>query len=107
LENADESDGETESSSGEYDSDDPTAELIRETKREVAAEKRKSEKTQKSPRGPPRTDMGFRGLSLSGGPKPRDMSTVECFKCGEKGHMSSGCPKPRGSNGRGRGRGRR
>ncbi|KAF2024121.1 hypothetical protein EK21DRAFT_118087 [Setomelanomma holmii] len=114
FEKAEQSEGEIESSSEEYDSDDPTAALIRETRREVAAEKRNSRNTdsrqyEDSPRAPPRRideDMSLRGLqSLSGDVKPRDMSKVECFKCGQKGHISSNCPRPRASAGRGRGRG--
>jgi hypothetical protein len=30
----------------------------------------------------------------------------ECYNCGEKGHLSYNCPKPKGSGGRGGGRGR-
>ncbi|KAH7071174.1 hypothetical protein BKA63DRAFT_568323 [Paraphoma chrysanthemicola] len=114
MEKTDQSEGETESSSEEYDSDDPTAALIRETKREVAAEKRKGRNAESrpdmdSPRAPSRhvhEDMSLRGLqSLSGEIKQRDMSNVECFKCGQKGHLQSNCPRPRGSAGRGRGRG--
>jgi hypothetical protein len=119
FENADESEGEVGSSEDDYDSDDPTAALIRETKREVASETRKSRNVQKqnedSPRGPrraPNGDVSLRGLtSLSGsGDKknqPRNMSNAECFRCGQKGHMQSDCPKPRSSAGRGRGGGRR
>lgn len=115
FEKAEQSEGETESSSEDYDSDDPTAALIRETKREVAAEKRNrriadSRQDNDAPPSPPRhidQDMSLRGLqSLSGEVKQRDMSSVECFKCGQKGHLQSNCPKPRGSAGRGRGRGR-
>jgi hypothetical protein len=50
---------------------------------------------------------GGRKSGLSGG---RDMSNMECFRCGQKGHMKDACPNgsaPRGSAGRGRGRGRR
>ncbi|KAF1918623.1 hypothetical protein BDU57DRAFT_511324 [Ampelomyces quisqualis] len=110
LEKAEESDGEAESSTDEYDSDDPTAELIRETKREVAAENRKARNPAQSPRGPRRTadgDISLFGLqSLSGEHKPRDLSNVECFQCGQKGHRKTECAKskPRGSAGRGRGR---
>ncbi|KAF1847844.1 uncharacterized protein K460DRAFT_374823 [Cucurbitaria berberidis CBS 394.84] len=121
FEKAEDSEGEIESTSEEYDSDDPTAALIRETKREVAAERRESRKAHTStgndsPRGPPRPpheDMNLGGLtSISGGRRPgaRDMGNVECYRCGQKGHMKDDCPKPntpRGSAGRGRGRGRR
>jgi hypothetical protein len=71
VEQAEESDGEIESSSEEYDSDDPTAALIRETKREVAAESRKSRNTQtrqggELSRGGSNGDVSLRGLqSLS------------------------------------------
>jgi hypothetical protein len=110
VEQADESDGEVDSSSEEYDSDDPTAALIRETKREVAAERRKSRDTRQgddSPRGAPNGDASLHGLqSLSGDHGKRDMSNIECFKCGQRGHLQSECPKPRGSAGRGRGRGK-
>lgn len=105
------SEGEAESSSDEYDSDDPTAELIRETKREFADKSEKSRPTNKSPgrpRAPVDEDMSLHGLqSLSGASKPKSTSNVECFRCGQKGHMQSECSKPRGSAGRGRGRGRK
>lgn len=111
------SEGETESSfEDDYDSDDPTAELIRETKREMSSKKRESRKSpgDASPRGAPRPineDANLDRLtSLSGGRKPagRDMSNMECFKCGQKGHAKADCPNPgRGSAGRGRGRGGR
>jgi hypothetical protein len=118
--NADESEeGETDSSSEEGDSDDPTAALIRETKRDMAAEKRQARAnagndTPKRTPKPLDEDMYVGGLtSLSGGggkPSGRDMSSMECFSCGRKGHARANCPNgstPRGSSGRGRGRGRR
>ncbi|KAF1925031.1 uncharacterized protein M421DRAFT_267391 [Didymella exigua CBS 183.55] len=109
------SDGETESSSeDDYDSDDPTAELIRETKREMSSKKRESRKSlgDASPAARPiNEDANLDRLtSLSGGRKPagRDMSSMECFKCGQKGHAKADCPNPgRSSAGRGRGRGGR
>ncbi|UPX19970.1 uncharacterized protein EKO05_0010218 [Ascochyta rabiei] len=110
FENAEGSEGETEpSSEDDYDSDDPTAELIRETKRDMSTKKRESRKSlgDASPRGAPRPvdeDAHLDRLtSLSGGRKPggRDMSSMECFKCGQKGHAKADCPNP----GRGRGRG--
>ncbi|KAJ4344218.1 hypothetical protein N0V95_006258 [Ascochyta clinopodiicola] len=117
FENAEGSEGETEpSSEDDYDSDDPTAELIRETKREMSTKKHESRKSlgEASPRGAPRPineDANLDRLtSLSGGRKPagRDMSSMECFKCGQKGHAKADCPNPgRGSAGRGRGRGGR
>ncbi len=109
---------ETESSSEDYDSDDPTAELFRETKRQIAEEKRKS---QKSPvttgystpnKQPPKfdEDMNLGGItSLSGG-RTRDMSNITCFNGGRRGHTRESCQRPghaRGGAGRGRGRGRR
>lgn len=122
FEKADESEADEDSSSEEYDSDDPTAALIRETKREVAAESRKARdaKTQQSKDLPrargPHQDSSLKGLSsLSGAGQssgrssggPRDMSNVDCYKCGKKGHLKSDCPQARGSAGRGNGRGRR
>ena len=109
------SEGETESSSeDDYDSDDPTAELIRETKREMSSKKKESRKSVgESPRAPRpiNEDANLDRLtSLSGGRKPagRDMSNMECFKCGHKGHAKADCPNPgRSSAGRGRGRGGR
>lgn len=117
AEQAEGSEGETESSSeDDYDSDDPTAELIRETKREMSSKKRESRKSHReaSPRTAPRPineDANLDRLtSLSGGRKPagRDMSNMECFKCRRKGHAKADCPNPgRGSAGRGRGHGGR
>lgn len=117
VDNTEGSDGETESASeDDYDSDDPTAELIRETKREMSSRKRESRKSlgEASPKAAPRPineDANLDRLtSLSGGRKPagRDMSSMECFKCGQKGHAKADCPNPgRGSAGRGRGRGGR
>lgn len=109
------SEGETESSSeDDYDSDDPTAELIRETKREISSKKRELRKSVGDASPAPRRineDANLDRLtSLSGGRKPagRDMSSMECFKCGQKGHAKADCPNPgRGSVGRGRGRGGR
>jgi len=109
------SEGESESSSGDdYDSDDPTAELIRETKREMSSKKRESRRSLGDASSLPRPineDANLDRLtSLSGGRKPagRDMSGMECFKCGQKGHARADCPNPgRGSAGRGRGRGGR
>lgn len=106
-----ESDSESESdSSDDLSSDDPTAALIRETKREVAAKERDARKAKKPakelptrPAAVPDEDMDLGGLeTLSGGGRK-----VECYKCGQKGHMKDQCPKsaPRGSVGRGRGRG--
>ncbi|KAL6704525.1 hypothetical protein ACN47E_008154 [Coniothyrium glycines] len=115
---ADDSEGETDSSSEELDSDDPTAALIRETKRDMAAERRQA-RTSMDNSTPKRTlkpidedtDMS-RMTSLSGGggkPAGRDTRNMECFHCGQRGHARANCPKQsqsRGSSGRGRGRGR-
>ncbi|KAH6638793.1 hypothetical protein C7974DRAFT_409800 [Boeremia exigua] len=117
FETAKGSEDEDESASeDDYDSDDPTAELIRETKREMSSKKRESRKSlgDASPRTAPRPinqDANLNRLtSLSGGRKSggRDMSSMECFKCGQKGHAKADCPNPaRGSAGGGRGRGGR
>ncbi|KAF2826622.1 hypothetical protein CC86DRAFT_322170 [Ophiobolus disseminans] len=109
-----ESEGEVDSHSGEssddFDSDDPTAALIRETRREVAAEKRKGREPKSQQGRSPNGDMSLHGLSsLSGdrgAPKERNLSNVECFRCGQTGHLQTSCPTPRGGAGRGRGRGR-
>lgn len=119
------SESEAESSSDDYDSDDPAADLIRQTKREMAAEKRESKKKRASmgngtPKGMPTRqdeDRNLNGLtSISGsrrsggGGGGGNMSNVECYKCGQKGHMAAGCSKsstPRGSSGRGKGKNRR
>lgn len=114
------SDSENESdSSDDFSSDDPTAALIRETKREMAPKERETGKSKQlandTPYRPKTTstldgDMDLGGLSsLSGGGRATGNRSVECFKCGQKGHMKDQCTAktaPRGSVGRGRGRGR-
>lgn len=114
-------DTESESDSSDVDEDDPTAQLIRETKRDVKAKERDARsKQQNAPATPKRPtvlmdeDMDLRGLtSLSGGGGSgggNSASNVECHRCKKKGHMIAQCPKqsaPRGSAGRGRGRGRK
>ncbi|KAA8618049.1 Zinc knuckle domain protein [Pyrenophora tritici-repentis] len=102
----------SESSSDDYDSDDPTADLIRQTKREMAAEKREKKKHAGSSNETPNGLSSISGGRRSGGLSrpPPNMDNVDCFNCGRKGHMAAGCPKsstPRGSAGRGRGKGRR
>jgi len=117
------SESESESTSDDYDSDDPTADLIRQTKREMAAEQREKKKhasmgsdSQNQTSRRQGENENLNGLtSISGGrrsgglSKPTNMDNVECFKCGQKGHMAAGCSKSatRGSAGRGRGKGRR
>jgi hypothetical protein len=120
---AEDSESESESASDDYDSDDPAADLIRETKREMATEKRESRKeSQKGTPGRPDQDRNLNGLtSISGSRRSGGLSgggggggnfnNVECFKCQQKGHISANCPNknaaPRGSAGRGRGKSRR
>ncbi|KAF1968680.1 hypothetical protein BU23DRAFT_558238 [Bimuria novae-zelandiae CBS 107.79] len=118
------SEDDSESSSGEIESDeDPTAELIRETRRDVYAKERSVRAAQKAAAATPTRkgavdeDMDLAGLtSLSGGSRPnlggRDMSKMECFRCGKLGHAKQDCPNParrssgpsglRGGRGRGR-----
>jgi hypothetical protein len=115
-EDSDDSEEDSESSS-EYDSDDPTAELIRETKREAAAKAREDRKARKgvettstheTPRRPTviDEDADLGGLtSLSGG--RRLPGGGECYYCGQKGHMKGDCPKKRGTTFSGRGTGGR
>jgi hypothetical protein len=116
---AEDSDSESEVSSDDYDPDDPAAELIRQTKREMATEKRELHRAQKGTPRRPDPDRDVNGLtSISGGRRSGGLSgggsgnlnNVECFRCQQKGHMAANCPKnavPRGSAGRGRGKGRR
>jgi hypothetical protein len=110
-----ESDAESESNSSDPDEDDPTATLIRETKRKVKAKERDARRDRAVNADAPRRrmtvneDIDIGGLTtLSGGGSGN--RNVECYKCHQKGHISSQCPKSfasRGSTGRGRGRGRR
>lgn len=108
-------DTESESDSSDTDEDDPTATLIRETKREVKAKERDARRNRTAEEDAPGRrvmikdeDMDLGGLTtLSGGSR---FSNVECHNCKQKGHMRADCPKPfaqRGFAGRGRGRGRR
>jgi hypothetical protein len=126
---AEDSESEEDSSSDDYDSDDAAADLIRQTKREMAAEKRESKKKRASmgdstPKGTPTRQDENRSLtgltSISGGRRlgggggisggSGRLNNVDCYKCGEKGHIAMNCSKPsgpRGSSGRGNGKGRR
>lgn len=123
------SESDSESSSDDYDSDDAAADLIRQTKREMASEKRESKKKRASmgnstPNGTPTRQNENRSLngltSISGGRRSGGgggisggsgrMNNVDCYKCGEKGHIAANCSNPsapRGSAGRGNGKGRR
>ncbi|KAG9193177.1 hypothetical protein G6011_03212 [Alternaria panax] len=119
------SDSESEASSDDYDSEDPAADLIRQTKREMASEKRESKKSRagmgdESTLATPKrqnNDENLQGLtSISGGRRSggggrggfSGMADMECYKCGQKGHIAVNCSStPRGSAGRGRGKGRR
>lgn len=102
-------------SSGDFDSDDPTAELIRETRREVAAKERDSRKAKAAKETPKRytapinEDMDLGGLETLSGGSRRSNSNVECFNCKQKGHFRGQCPMPptpRGVAGRGRSKSR-
>ncbi|KAI4635275.1 uncharacterized protein J4E87_000225 [Alternaria ethzedia] len=117
---AENSESESEHSSDDYDSDDPAADLIRQTKREMATEKResKNKRGDDSVKATPKRqkDNGdLQGLtSISGGRRSGGgggfggMANMECYKCGQKGHISANCSStPRGSAGRGKGKGRR
>lgn len=120
FEDAEDSEDESHSTSEDPDSDDPAAALIRETRREMAAEKRQSRANaaNNTPKRTPKPfdeDMDMAGLhSLSGGgagsrPSGRAMSNIECYGCGQIGHTRVQCPnksRPRGSSSRGRDRGR-
>ncbi|KAF2685192.1 hypothetical protein K458DRAFT_337168 [Lentithecium fluviatile CBS 122367] len=109
-------DTESESDSSDLDQDDPTAALIRETKRGVKAKERDARRDRQVVEDTPKRyvmpideDMDLGGLtSLSGGGGNRN-SNVECHRCKQKGHISAQCPRsfaPRGFAGRGGGRGR-
>ncbi|KAI4937641.1 hypothetical protein J4E85_000076 [Alternaria conjuncta] len=117
---AENSESESEHSSDEYDSDDPAADLIRQTKREMATEKResKNKRGDDSVKATPKRqkdDGDLQGLtSISGSRRSGGgggfggMANMECYKCGQKGHISANCSStPRGSAGRGKDKGRR
>lgn len=102
---ADASGSESDSSSGS-DDDEDMEKFIRKTARKAEASKRAPKVQTPTLNRTIDEDMDLSGLtSLSGGrPTPgRDMSNMECFGCGKKGHMRSECPNPRASTGRGRG----
>lgn len=111
---------ESDSEESSYDSDDPAAELIRETKNSYAQE-RESRRLRKAaakdptiPKGPAKQpkqtliheDADLKGLtSLSGG-RPgggggRGLANMECYSCGQKGHKKQDCPKVKGRAGMG------
>ncbi|KAF2113786.1 hypothetical protein BDV96DRAFT_601260 [Lophiotrema nucula] len=94
----------------DLDSDDPTAELIRETKRDVYAKEREARRVSKESKKERESmrrrsgvdeDMDVSKLSsLSGGGTPKSAvkgkSDMACFACGEKGHMKAQCPNNQG-----------
>ncbi|CAI6303716.1 unnamed protein product [Periconia digitata] len=115
---SDDSEGESDSSEDMSSDEDPTAALIRETKREVAAKERDARNAKKTANKASRRssgvqideDMDLGGLSsLSGGGRAT-VDDRECFKCGQKGHVKDQCPRGRpalrGTAGRGRVRGK-
>ncbi|KAF2269402.1 hypothetical protein CC78DRAFT_529192 [Lojkania enalia] len=111
------------SEDSELDEDDPAAELIRQTKRQIRETERTKEKLARqnarddvsTPTRRVDEDMDLGGLSslsggrTGGGSGGRNKESIECYNCGGKGHMKSECPKKvmRGGTGRGKGRTRR
>lgn len=101
AEYVDRSEDESDASSGEDDSDDPAAELIRETKRQIANENR--EKKAPKMTHPDSSLRGLSSISGGGGLSGRGSSNsnnVECYQCGQKGHVRAKCPQ--GAQGKGR-----
>ncbi|KAF2746082.1 hypothetical protein M011DRAFT_468943 [Sporormia fimetaria CBS 119925] len=88
-------DGEV-SEDSEDDSDDPAAELIREVKRETRQETKREKQTTRRPKLLDEDDdlHGLKSLSGGGGGGGGGgRANIQCFSCGEKGHMKSECPK--------------
>jgi hypothetical protein len=77
----------------------PAAAMIDESQEIGAAINRLKKVDQMTPNAvfKPRNDKPTRGRAANTGGRngSRDMSKVECYNCGEKGHLSRNCSKPR------------
>lgn len=103
-----------------YDPDDPTASLIRASRREAAAQAHADRKAKKRTakaeaaklaEARRRKEINLNkvssissggGLSGRGGSGGGGVANIECHKCGKKGHMMRDCPQRGGGNRRGK-----
>lgn len=111
------SDSDSELSEGdEYDPDDPTAALIRASRREAAAQAHADRKAKKHAAKAEAVKLAearrrrevnlnkVSSISSGGGLSGRGggAANIECHQCGKKGHMMRDCPQRGGGNRRGK-----